>query len=86
MERPMIEPGPVVTKHAAVFRDEFEHHCQFRHVQHDLTGLLVLPNKRMTHMARGILDSADNTHRCRIPLEAPWRADEINRRRIRSML
>jgi hypothetical protein len=37
-------------------------------------------------MARCILDSADNTNLSRFFSEAPWRADEINRRRIRSML
>jgi hypothetical protein len=32
MELPMIAPVPVVTAHAAVFRDLFDNPCQFRHV------------------------------------------------------
>ena len=38
MELPIIEPAPVVTEHAAVFRDLFDNQCQFRHFQHYLTG------------------------------------------------
>jgi hypothetical protein len=86
MELPIIAPAPVVTKHAAVFRDLFENQCQFRHVQHYLTGLIVLPNKSLANMARCILDSADKTNLSRFFSEAPWRADELNRRRIRFML
>ena len=86
MELPIIGPAPVVTEHAAVFRDLCETQCQFRHVQHDLTGLIVLPNHSMANVARCILDSADQTHLSRFFSEAPWRADEINRRRIRLML
>jgi hypothetical protein len=86
MELPILEPAPVVTEHAAVFRDVFENQCQFRHFQHYLTGLIVLPNKSMANMARCILDSADNTNLSRFLSEAPWRADELNRRRIRYML
>jgi hypothetical protein len=47
MELPIVAPAPVVTDHAAIFRDLFENQCQFRHVQHDLTGLIVLPNKSL---------------------------------------
>jgi hypothetical protein len=86
MELPILEPAPVVTEHAAVFRDLFENQCQFWHFQHDLTGLIVLPKKSMATMARCILDSADKTHLSRLLSEAPWRADELNRRRIRYML
>ena len=35
------EPAPVVAEHAVVFRDLCDNQCQFRHVQHDLTGLIV---------------------------------------------
>jgi hypothetical protein len=38
MALPMREPAPVVTEHAAVFRDLWDHQCQVRHIQHDLTG------------------------------------------------
>jgi len=86
MELPILAPVPVVTEHAAVFRDLFENQCQFRHFQHYVTGLIVLPNKSLAHMARCILDSADKTNLSRFLSEAPWRQDEVNRRRIRFML
>ena len=81
----MVAPAPIVTAHAVVFRDLCENQCQFRHVQHDLTGLIVLPNKSLAHMGRCILDSADNTNLSRFLSEAPWREQEVNRRRIRFM-
>jgi hypothetical protein len=86
MERPIIEPAPVVTEHAAVFRDVCENQCQCRHFQHDLTGLIVLPNTSMANITRCILESPDKTHLSRLFAEAPWRADAINGRRIRFML
>ena len=86
MELPIVAPAPVVTEHAAVFRDLFDNQCEFRHFQHYLTGLIVLPNKSMANIARCILDSADRTNLSRFFAEAPWRADEVNRRRIRFML
>jgi hypothetical protein len=86
MELPILESAPVVTEHAGVFRDLFENQCQFRHFQHYLTGLIVLPNKSMANMTRCILESADKTNLCRFFSEAPWRADAVNRRRLRFML
>jgi SRSO17 transposase len=86
MALPLIAPAPVVSDHAAVFRDLFDNQCQFRHVQHYLTGLMVLPNKSLAKMARCILDSADKTQLSRFLAEAPWREQEGNRRRIRFML
>jgi hypothetical protein len=86
MELPIVVPAPVVTEHAAVFRDLFDNHCQFRHFQHYLTGLIVLPNKSLANIARGILDSPDKTNISRFLAEAPWREDAVNRRRIRHML
>jgi hypothetical protein len=86
MELPILEPAPVVAEHAMVFRDLFENPCQFRHFQHYLTGLIVLPNKSMANIARCILDSADKTNFSRFFSEAPWREDAINHRRIRFML
>jgi hypothetical protein len=86
MELPLIEPAPVVTEHAAVFRDLFENQCQFRHFQHYLTGLIVLPNKSLANIARCTLESADKTNLSRFLSEAPWREDAVNRRRIRFML
>lgn len=75
----------MVAEHAAVFRELLDHPCQFRHFQHDLTGLIVLPNKRLANIARGILDSPDKTNISRVLAEAPWREDAVNRRRIRDM-
>jgi hypothetical protein len=86
MELPIVAPAPVVTEHSAVFRDLFDNQCQFRHFQHYLTGLIVLPRKSLTNMARCILDSADKTNLSRFLAEAPWREGEVNRRRIRFML
>jgi hypothetical protein len=86
MELPIVTSAPVVTDHAGVFRDLFDNQCQFRHFQHYLTGLIVLPNKSMANITRCILESADNTNLSRFLSEAPWRKDEVNRRRIRFML
>jgi hypothetical protein len=86
MELPIIVPAPVVSGHAAVFRDLFDNQCQLRHFQHYLTGLIVLPNKSLANMTRCILDSADKTNLSRVLSEAPWREDAVNRRRIRFML
>ena len=85
MELPMVAPAPVVADQAAVFRDLFEHQCQFRHVQHYLTGLIVLPHKSLAHIARCILDSADRTHLARLLAEARGREAAVNRRRLRFM-
>jgi hypothetical protein len=82
MELPIVAPAPVVTEHAAIFRDLCDNQCQFRHFQHDLTGLIILPHSSVTHMARCILDSADKTNLARFLTEAPWREGEVNRRRI----
>ena len=81
----MVAPAPVVSTHAAVFRDLCDHQCQLRHVQHDLTGVIVLPNKRLATSARCVLDRADQTNLSRVLSEASWREDAVNRRRIRFM-
>ena len=86
MELPIVAPAPVVSNHAAVFRDLFDNQCQFRHFQHDLTGLIVLPNKSLANIARCILESTDKTNLSRFLSEAPWRAEDVNRRRIHCML
>ena len=86
MELPIVAPAPVVTEHAAVFGDLFDNQCQFRHFQHYLTGLIVLPNKSMANIARCILESADKTNLSRFLSEAPWREDALNGRRVRFML
>lgn len=86
MEMPIVAPAPVVADHAAVCRDVFGNQCQCRHVQHDLTGLIVLPNKSLASIARCVLESADNTNLSRFLAEAPWREDVVHHRRIRFML
>src|SRR4249920_1891686 len=86
MELPILEPAPVVAEHAEVFGDLFDNQCQFRHFQHYLTGLIVLPNKSMANIARCILESADKTNLSRFLSEAPWREDALNGRRVRFML
>jgi hypothetical protein len=86
MEMPIVTSAPVVTDHAGVFRDLFDNQCQFRHFQHYLTGLIVLPNKSMANITRCILASADKTNLSRFLSEAPWREDAMNGRRVRFML
>jgi hypothetical protein len=86
MELPIVAPAPIVTEHAMVFRDLFENQCQFRHFQHYLSGLIVLPNKSLANMARCILDSADKTNLSRFLAEAPWREEAVTRRRVWFML
>jgi hypothetical protein len=86
MEWPIVAPAPVVTEHAAVFRDLCDNPCQFRHCQPDLTGLISLPHHRLPPMARCILDRAATTHLARLLTEAPWRAGEVKRRRLPCML
>ena len=85
MARPMREPAPVVTAHAAVCRDRFDPQGQGRHVPHELTGLMVLPTKRLAQIARCTVESADNTQLARVRSAAPWPADAVHRRRIRVM-
>jgi hypothetical protein len=82
----MVGPAPVVADQAAVFRDRCDHPRQFRPFPPDVTGLIVLPNTRMAHIARGVLARAENTHRSRVLAEAPWRQDAGNRRRRRCRL
>ena len=85
MEVPIVAPAAVVSDRAAVCRDLFAHQGQCRHCQHDPTGLLMRPCKGLAHITRGILDSADHTHRSRVLSEASWQEDAVNRRRIRFM-
>ena len=85
MELPIVAPAPVIAEHAAVFRDVFDNQCQFRHFQHYLTGLIVLPNKSLANMARFLLDSADKTNLSRFFAEASG-GGRVNRRRVRYML
>jgi SRSO17 transposase len=86
MQLPIVAPAPVVTIHAAAFRDLFENRCQFQHFQHYLTGLMVLPNKSLANIARCVLESADKTNLSRFLSDAPWRDADVNARRIRYAL
>jgi hypothetical protein len=86
IELPLVAPAPVVTEHAGVSRDLFDNQCRFRYFQHDLTGLIVWPSKSLAKMAQSILDNTDQTNLPRILPEAPWREEEVDRRRVRFML
>ena len=86
MQLPIVAPAPLVTTHAAAFQDLFENRCQFDHFQHYLTGLIALPNKSLSHIARCVLDSADKTNLSRFFSEAPWNEEEVNERRLTYLL
>jgi DDE superfamily endonuclease len=86
MQLPIVAPAPVVAEHTEVFRDLFENRCQFDHFQHYLTALMVLDNKSLSNTARCVLDSADKTNLSRFFSEAPWRAEEVNERRLTYLL
>lgn len=86
MQLPIVAPAPLVTTHALAFQDLFENRCQFDHFQNYLTGLIVLPNKSLTNIARCVLDSADKTNLSRFFSNAPWKQDEVNDRRITYLL
>jgi SRSO17 transposase len=86
MQLPLIAPAPAVSAHADAFRDLFENRRQFLHFQHYLTGLMVLPNKSLTNIARCVLASADKTNLSRFFSEAPWQHAQVNHRRIRYLL
>src|SRR5260370_4326893 len=86
MQLPLVAPAPLVTKHAAAFRDLFENRCQFAHFQHYLTGLMVLENKSMANIARCVLESADKTNLSRFFSEADWDPVAANPRPVRRLL
>jgi len=86
MQLPIVAPAPLVTTHAVAFEDLFENRCQFHHFQQYLTGLIVLPNKSLSNIARCVLNSADKTNLSRFFSEAPWREAEVNDRRITYLL
>src|SRR5678816_1555466 len=86
MQLPIVAPAPLVTAHADVFRDLFEHRCQFQHFQNYLTGLIVLDNKSLANITRCVLESADKTNLSRFFSEAPWFQDHVNDRRVEYLL
>ena len=86
MQVPIVAPAPIVERHTEAFRDLFENQCQVAHFQHYLTGLMVLDNKTMSNISRCVLDSADKTNLSRFFSQAPWVEEQVNERRISSML
>jgi hypothetical protein len=86
MQLPIVAPAPLVTAHADVFRDLFEHRCQFHHFQNYLTGLIVLDNKSLANIARCVLESADKTNLSRFFSDAPWFQNQVNDRRLTYLL
>ena len=86
MVLPIVTPAPVVASHADAFRDLFDNQREFRHFQNYLTGLMVLENTSMANISHCILNSADKTNLSRFFSEAPWRAKEMNDRRLAYML
>lgn len=86
MQLPIVSPAPLVLIHAAVFRDLFEHRCQFQHFQNYLTGLMVLPNKSLANISRCILTSAAKTNVSRFFSQAPWVRALVNDRRLGYLL
>jgi DDE superfamily endonuclease len=86
MQMPLLAPAPLVSAHAAAFRDLFENRRQFAHFEHYLTGLLVLENKSMANIARCVLASADKTNISRFLSEADWDPGAVNERRLRYLL
>jgi hypothetical protein len=86
MQLPIVAPAPIVASHAAIFRDLFENRCQFRHFQHDLTGLIVLDNKNLANITRCVLESADKTNLARFFSDAPWFQERVNDRRLTYLL
>ncbi len=86
MQLPIVAPAPLVTTHADAFRDLFDNRRQFQHFQQYLTGLIVLPNKSLTNIARCVLDSADKTNLSRFFSNAPWNEAQLNDQRITYLL
>jgi hypothetical protein len=86
MPLPIVAPAPIVTAHAAILRDLFEHRCQLQHFQHSLPGLIVLDNTRLTNLPRCVLESAEKTNLSRFFSDAPWFHDRVNDRRVAYLL
>ena len=86
MQLPIIEPAPLVAKHAEVFRDLFENRRQFQHFENYLTGLMVLPNKSMANLARCVVESSDKTNISRYFSRDRWLEEQVNDRRVAYLL
>src|SRR6266446_3040823 len=86
MQLPIVAPAPLVSAHAAAYRDLCENRCQFHHFQNYLTGLIVLDNKSLANITRCVFESADKTNLSRFFSEAPWFQERINDRRLAYLL
>ncbi len=86
MQLPIIAPAPLVLMHAHLFDGQFKNRCQLAHVQHYLTGLMVLSNKSLANIARCTLASADKSNLSRFFSESPWTESAVNAQRIDYML
>src|SRR5712691_5741851 len=86
MQLPIGAPAPLVTAHADVLRDLCENRRQLQHLQHDLTGLIVLDHKSRANLTRCGLESADKTTLSRFFAEAPWFQEQGNDRRLTYLL
>jgi hypothetical protein len=82
MELPIIEPAPVVTEHAAVFRNLFENQCQFRHFQHYLTGLIVLTGKTVDGVLKELIAFALTYNLVRLVMGQAARRQHVDIDRI----
>ena len=76
----------MVTAHADVLRDLFEHRGQCHHFQPYLTGLIVLDNPSLATITRGGRDRADTTPLSRFFSEAPGFPARVKDRRLTSLL
>jgi SRSO17 transposase len=86
MQLPIVEPAPIVSKHAHPFRGLFNDERQYQHFQNYLTGLIVLENKTLANISRCILDSPDASNLSRFMSLSPWQAGEMNDKRLQYLL
>jgi len=86
MQLPIVSPAPIVVAHAPAFYSLFENENQVGHFRNYVTGLIVLPNKTLSNIARCTLESADKSNLSRYFSEAPWQQKAMNDRRIEYML
>jgi SRSO17 transposase len=86
MQLPIVSPAPIVIAHTPVFYTLFENENQVAHFQNYLTGLIVLPSKSLSNIARCTLDSADKTNLSRYFSGSPWEHKAIDERRIKYMV
>lgn len=86
MPLPIVAPAPLVTAHADLLRDLFAHRCPWQPFQNDVTGVIVLAKKSLTHLTRCGRERADQTNLARFFAEAPWCPARVKDRRLASLL